>query len=381
MSSKNSMRITRSATKNMKQQNQMLEYAGIPEDVLFYEILPRLPIKQILGFRSVCRRWYALTNEFKFITNQAHRSIHSSSNQSVFMYPNHDDSLSVISFEEQNRYRLPPPYPLQTRLHSRMLYVGSCNGLVYGYTSCHKLIFVCNPIVCKPITRRTIFVNTFRHKDRIVPPSGVALAFDPPLTPNAGPELMKFKLICPIENETSRQNVFVKGKVYWFNHIFLVWFNVNEEEEVAGTIPLPPPNTTAITDLSLGVCDGELSCCNMTMDSKLNVWLRRGEWVRLHEVSLERIIRANWNVDIAPRDMKLRDCGTVFLRRHLVFTMSYDGGDILMFWMRTEHGRQRIFGFNSKTMELKELSAPDLTQSYIPPFPYKAILLQEPKWI
>ncbi|KAK9120501.1 hypothetical protein Syun_018118 [Stephania yunnanensis] len=405
MSSNNSMRTTRSAAKKMKLQHQMLGFADIPEETLFYNILPRLPIKQIVKFRSVCKRWYALTNEFLFIINQAYHSIHSSSNQFVYLQKNICHSLSVISFEEQSRYRLPSPFPRHSSA-IRRIYVGTCAGLVYGYASC-ACIFVCNPI-----TKRIIFVKKWQRLYVLSTPRVLALAFDPPLTPDVGPELMRFKLICPIDNvdnvafkvycsaekewhepnayvqcskpETWRlgytqSNVFVKGNVYWFDDDFMVWFNVNEE--VAGTIPLPT-NHRGITDpimgivrsASVGACNGELSYCNITKDSKLTVWLRRNEWEKVREVSFETIIKNNWDV-LAARTRKLRDW-TVFYRRHIVYTMSYEGGDMLMFWVSSEGGRRvRAFGVNSKTMELKELSAPDMNYSFSA-YPYKATLLK-----
>ncbi|KAK9120508.1 hypothetical protein Syun_018125 [Stephania yunnanensis] len=399
---------TGSAAKKMKPLNRMLGYPDIPEVVLFYEILPRLPVKQILRFRTVCKCWCRLTNEFFFITNQTYHSIHSSSNQSVFMYPNRDGSLSVVSFEELSQYRLPPlpsPYPSWT---PTMMYQGTCAGLVYGHTSFDILIFVYNLI-----TRRIIFVENCH--DDLLAPHGLALAFDhPPFTTYASPELMRFKLICPIDNvhnvtfkvycsarkewhdtnayveldskpfdwgsQFTQSNVFVKGNVYWFDDKFMVWFNVNEE--VAGTILLPTNHrgiTGAIADefisASVGACNGELSYCNITKDSKLTVWLRRNEWEKVREVSFDTIIKDNWDV-LAPHARKQGDFVTAFYRGHIVYTMSYEGGDMLMFWVVSEEGRgARAFGINSKTMELKELSAPGLNTSFSA-YPYKAILLK-----
>ncbi|KAK9144237.1 hypothetical protein Sjap_004140 [Stephania japonica] len=292
MSSNHSMRITTSADKKMKLQNQMLGYAFIPNDVLFYKILPRLPINQILIFKSVCKRWSQLTNEFFFIANQTYYSMHSSLNQSMFMYQNHDDSLSVISLEEQSRFTL-PPLPSQSQ---PLLYQGSCNGLV---------------------------------------------------------------------------SVFIKGNVYWLNKILIMRFNV--EEEVVGIIPLLP-NSHGFVGASVGACDGELSYCNITKYLKLNVWLRRDEWVRLHAVSLITVIEDNWDV-IAPHLRKLRNFLKKFFRNQMISTMSYEGGDTLMFWVESKQGR-RVFGINSKTMELQELSAPSLIESN-KVYSYKAILLEK----
>ncbi|KAK9120509.1 hypothetical protein Syun_018126 [Stephania yunnanensis] len=405
MSSNNSMRTTRSAAKKMKLQHQMLGFADIPEDTLFYNILPRLPIKQIFKFRSVCKRWYALTNEFLFIINQAYHSIHSSSNQFVYLQKNRGNSLSVISFEEQSRYRLPPPYAYHSSA-TRVMYAGTCAGLVYGYASCDACIFVCNPI-----TQRIVFVKRWQCLGVFCNLRMLALAFDPPLTPDVGPELMRFKLICPFDNvhnvafivycsaekewhqpnayvQCSKPNtwglgytqshVFVKGNVYWFDDEFMVWFNVNEE--VAGTIPLPTNHSgitctimSGICSASVGACNGELSYCNITKDSKLIVWLRRNEWEKVREVSFDTIIKNNWDV-LAPRTRKLRDW-TVFYRRHIVYTMSYEGGDMLMFWVLSRGRVTRAFGVNSKTMELKELSAPDMNDSFSV-YPYKATLLK-----
>ncbi|KAK9120504.1 hypothetical protein Syun_018121 [Stephania yunnanensis] len=113
------MRITGSAAKKMKLQHRMLDYADIPEDTLV-----------------------PTPNEFFFITIQKYHSIQSSSNQSEFMYPNRDDSLSVVSFEEQSRYRLLPPPSQSQGLH----YLGSCNGPVFGYTKDRESSFVRNAI-------------------------------------------------------------------------------------------------------------------------------------------------------------------------------------------------------------------------------------------
>ncbi|KAK9120511.1 hypothetical protein Syun_018128 [Stephania yunnanensis] len=380
--------------KTMTTTNDELDYAYHLEEIALFKILPRLPIKSIMRFRLVCKHWRkVITNDFLFITKQANHGIHSSSNQSAFMYQNRDDSLSVISFEDHNRYRLSPSFPPSPRPYSKLLYAGSCNGLVFGFNS-FEWIFVGNPI-----THLIDFVDNFHNNDYLSI-HGVALAVEPP---NAGPNLKRFKLIRPVHNSNkmtfnvycsakkkwhdsnahvemdskifswrshSPHNVYVKGKVHWFNDKFMVWFNVRED--VAGTIPLPA-KTGGITGASVGISDGELSYCNITIDSKLNVWLRRGEWERLYEVSLDTIIIDNWDV-IAPDTAKPMNCGTDFLRDHLVSTMSYEGGDMLMMSMVMER-EKRVFGFNSKTRELKELSAPDLMQSCTSAWPYKAIIL------
>ncbi|KAK9120507.1 hypothetical protein Syun_018124 [Stephania yunnanensis] len=255
------------------------------------------------------------------------------------------DSLSVISFEDHNRYR-------------------------FSVIPSFEWTFVGNPI-----THLIDFVDNFHNNDYLSIHS-VALAVEPP---NAGPNLKRVKLIRPVHNSNkmtfnvycsakkkwhdsnahvemdskifswrshSPHYVYVKGKVHWFNDKFMVWFNVRED--VAGTIPLPA-NTGGITSASVGVSDGELSYCNITIDSKLNVWLRRGEWERLYEVSLDTIIIDNWDV-IAPDTAKPMNRGTDFLRHHLVSTMSYEGGDMLMMSMVMEREKRDLHMVDQRLM-------------------------------
>ncbi|XP_031481610.1 F-box protein At5g49610-like [Nymphaea colorata] len=47
----------------------------LPEDVIFYGVLTRLPVKSLLRFRSVCRRWRALIGSDAFVRLHLSRAI------------------------------------------------------------------------------------------------------------------------------------------------------------------------------------------------------------------------------------------------------------------------------------------------------------------
>ncbi|KAL6203099.1 hypothetical protein ACLB2K_026802 [Fragaria x ananassa] len=41
---------------------------GLPDEVIFFHILPRLPAKSLMRFRCVCKSWSSLTRNPLFIT-------------------------------------------------------------------------------------------------------------------------------------------------------------------------------------------------------------------------------------------------------------------------------------------------------------------------
>ncbi|KAK9120510.1 hypothetical protein Syun_018127 [Stephania yunnanensis] len=163
---------------------------------------------------------------------------------------------------------------------------------------------------------------------RLQPGHSSALAFDPPLPPNAGPELMRFKLICPIDNfNNMTSKVYCSAKKEWHDT------NANVELDSI---------TKSFWGSSKGMCIGTTTyyCCGsmskkwlrvlfhclptaaalllVTMNLELNVWLRRDEWVKVHEARLDRVIRDNWNV-IAHDTTELGNCGAAFLRQSFSF--------------------------------------------------------------
>ncbi|KAK9673098.1 hypothetical protein RND81_12G145900 [Saponaria officinalis] len=133
----------------------------IPDEIIYYGILTRLPVKSLLRFKSVCKDWYALIKSSTFIDThlkyvlESHDSsdfmIVSVNYEPSYFYTYYDapqftSGIDVLLKEIDNYH--------PTRV------VGSCNGLI-----CLKLGFNSGLMLCNPITREYYrFIDPISHR-------------------------------------------------------------------------------------------------------------------------------------------------------------------------------------------------------------------------
>ncbi|XP_021740885.1 F-box protein CPR30-like [Chenopodium quinoa] len=115
-----------SETQNRETQSSETQNREIPMDIIFTEILPRLPAKSLLRFRLVCKEWQLFISSSQFIINHTRhpnylssRSVLSIALNSSLTYFDYGDSQNV-QINNFGRYSMTNPVFL----------IGSCNGLV-----------------------------------------------------------------------------------------------------------------------------------------------------------------------------------------------------------------------------------------------------------
>uniref|UniRef100_A0ACD5YD22 Uncharacterized protein n=1 Tax=Avena sativa TaxID=4498 RepID=A0ACD5YD22_AVESA len=152
---------------------------GVPEEIIIWEILPRLPVRALLRCRAVCRSWRrALT--FK--------------SNSDFLLAHHrlQPSLPIASCIQFARHdlRAVAPHatalsPVATLRHPSLQVRASCDGLLILSLS------QVNFYVCNPSTRQWVLQPFFPHFLGFYPhrPSGeyrILYGTGPPKNPRAG---------------------------------------------------------------------------------------------------------------------------------------------------------------------------------------------------
>ncbi|KAK9673100.1 hypothetical protein RND81_12G146100 [Saponaria officinalis] len=117
---------------------------NIPHEIIYYDILTRLPVKSLLRFKSVCKDWYALINSSTFI--DTHQK---------YVLESHDSSdFMIVSNSCFYTYYDAPQFTSGTYVvlkemdkHYFNVVVGSCNGLI-----CLNILRF-GLMLCNPITR------------------------------------------------------------------------------------------------------------------------------------------------------------------------------------------------------------------------------------
>ncbi|XP_050232860.1 F-box/kelch-repeat protein At3g06240-like [Mercurialis annua] len=130
---------------------------------LVVEILKRLPVKSLLKFRSVCKSWYSLITNLKFISLHIAHTIEANKTYSLvtknptpYTYPSkqqlvlHSDN---VSFSEHKELDLRSFY-IVSAPHVEFLFdiVGSYNGLVCLSDQRFNRLILWNPAIGKFIT-------------------------------------------------------------------------------------------------------------------------------------------------------------------------------------------------------------------------------------
>ncbi|XP_021742823.1 F-box protein At1g67130-like [Chenopodium quinoa] len=116
----------------------------LPDHLIFEKILPKLPVKSLLRFKSVSKLWLSTISSHKFV--QTHLKFSSSRLQALLIHGLYlYEGSSVLSFDECNNFKdsnLISYYPSQRGLESYV--IGSSNGLV-GLFGVDYTLYIWNP--------------------------------------------------------------------------------------------------------------------------------------------------------------------------------------------------------------------------------------------
>ncbi|KAK9109235.1 hypothetical protein Sjap_017295 [Stephania japonica] len=350
------------------------------EEVIYQEILPRLPIKSVFRSKLVCKKWLNLiTNDPLFNAHYSQKcpNITASSffcnTSKIFISSDDDDDYHIFNHSAL----LPDGFNIS----------GSANGLIYGVCSKFTQIFICNPI-----TKHTVYIPNTSFV------SSFALVWDP-YNPNSGFTIVSatedvyreeedysayalFKVYSSktgkwqdspefmVHNDCyfKRCPVYTGGKAYWSLGFDVLLFDI--EKDVADLIRFPASDNTHynhhLLDSSyteIGVCDGEVSYSKLTKEADLEIWLLRGkndefEWVKKHTVSLQRII--DMNCDVMSNEcenvpgMQQKTAAKDLVKHRVVKPLPFSGGEAVWFSISDWNDKfQRVFTFNLRTQELK----------------------------
>ncbi|KAE8712407.1 hypothetical protein F3Y22_tig00110257pilonHSYRG00100 [Hibiscus syriacus] len=126
----------------------------VPEEIVV-EILSRLPVKSLCRFKCVCKVWYNLISDTRFVKMQLNQSIKSRRGRCVLheSMPFHHrfqlDYESLFSGHEVKLVEEDPLFCLKTIDRFQIQVWGSCNGLLCTY------VFPGTVVLVNPSTRQT----------------------------------------------------------------------------------------------------------------------------------------------------------------------------------------------------------------------------------
>lgn len=149
----------------------------LPEDLIFNEILSRLPVKSLVRFQSVCKLWRSnLTGNRRFISKHLQR------NHNKYVMVKHRrrsppavHAIALLSQGTNTSLVTTLPIPFESRF-KELRVVGSCNGLVcitdQEYSSNPELpIILWNPSLRKfrllPRSHFSKISNTMKPHERV----------------------------------------------------------------------------------------------------------------------------------------------------------------------------------------------------------------------
>ncbi|KAL8544315.1 hypothetical protein ACS0TY_004741 [Phlomoides rotata] len=135
---------------------------SLPEEIIFEEMLPRIPVKALLRFRCVSKSWYSVIASKRFIKSHLKNSIKSPTfAHHRILFPTNDGfkhwSLPSL-FNEPLTDQIPYDAGFDMNFVS---FVGFCNGLVCVLF--HELQF----ILWNPATKKSNFLPDFDNKMKL----------------------------------------------------------------------------------------------------------------------------------------------------------------------------------------------------------------------
>ncbi|XP_050378217.1 F-box/kelch-repeat protein At3g23880-like [Argentina anserina] len=129
----------------------MAEGKHVPEDIVV-DILSRLPVKSLIRFRRVSKRWRSIVSDPQFAKLQFQNT---TQGRRRLVYLLDDSNIETLDLEPPSRWwasirKLTCPFEHEDQKRHRVMVVGSCNGLVCLSTRICSLasmtsIYIWNP--------------------------------------------------------------------------------------------------------------------------------------------------------------------------------------------------------------------------------------------
>ncbi|KAF5195926.1 F-box protein [Thalictrum thalictroides] len=172
----------------------------LPHELIIEDILPRLPVKTIFRFRSVCKLWYTLPCDTKFVGKHLNRSLVASSIM-IVMSQKTLGNQNMLSFHSLNiaesgiKTNLMLTIPLHRDVYAMEL---SCHGLVCFSTLHRKEVYVCNPSTQEVLKLPKV---SFDGSGDIVPSKVVGFGFDR--------LSKKYKVLCAFQHLPGKMKCFI----------------------------------------------------------------------------------------------------------------------------------------------------------------------------
>ncbi|XP_074283780.1 F-box/kelch-repeat protein At3g23880-like [Silene latifolia] len=126
---------------------QHTEQKELPYDIIREMILPRLPMRSIVRFKSVSKLWYSTLSYSRF--SFAQLKFHQSSTTESLLIRNGNDKFKIMSYDQNGEIDLVNVKVDFDVGDEDMVLVGTCNGLVCLGSNSGRLFIVWNPITCQ----------------------------------------------------------------------------------------------------------------------------------------------------------------------------------------------------------------------------------------
>ncbi|KAK9673155.1 hypothetical protein RND81_12G149800 [Saponaria officinalis] len=123
---------------------------NIPEEILHYDILTRVPAKSLLRFKSVCKYWYTLINSSTFINIHQKFSVESRSNDNSSDYfivsKEFGNNTCVLTYIDDHNSTRVGNVKIENVDNRNFSIMGSCNGLICLNLNNYSGFKLCNPL-------------------------------------------------------------------------------------------------------------------------------------------------------------------------------------------------------------------------------------------
>ncbi|KAJ4713675.1 F-box protein [Melia azedarach] len=273
---------------------------GFLNNDICFNVLSRLPTKDLLRLKCVCKLWCQLISDRIFRQVLSPRREPISGFFFLQKYHWYSDDIRTIGYISVERQSAGLCQPVFNFLPEDVKVLASCNGLICcrsSFLSQDPALYVCNPL-----SKEWIRVNW--TKPDIV--ASIGLACDP--CQDTTNSLNNFKLVsvqlvetCPEDpyfsfniyssitglwvkseeisscggNLYANKVIFVKGYLYWLSNIAeILEFDV--ENEISSLIAIPFPNLDMESDLLYAPCigesNGQLHFILVSDDGLLHIW-------------------------------------------------------------------------------------------------------------
>ncbi|KAK9688724.1 hypothetical protein RND81_09G006600 [Saponaria officinalis] len=125
---------------------------NIPEEIIHYDILTRVPVKSLLRFKSVCKYWYTLINSSTFINIHQKYCVESRSqdySSEFFIVSNeYGSNTCELTYIDAHNFTSVRNFKIEDANNRNYFnIVGSCNGFIcLKLTNYYSGFKLCNPL-------------------------------------------------------------------------------------------------------------------------------------------------------------------------------------------------------------------------------------------